>query len=177
MRGFPRKARDGSGPEGVSAHPSSAAPSGVRCNAAGRVIVSVLAACLKVGLTLGLYGPLERLARLVQARATHRRFIASMPLQSARMRRPVHRDQFVDADVRVDLGRLQVRVSQHLLDEADVGAAFEHVRRAGVAQQVRGAGLVHAGEAQVALDLVGHLLRLDRLAVVAQEQRLGVASQ
>lgn len=52
----------------------------------------------------------------------------TLPLQAARMRRPMRRDQLVDADVCVDLGGLQIGVSQHRLDEADVGAARAQAR-------------------------------------------------
>ena len=43
-------------------------------------------------------------------------------------------------DVRVELGRAEVGVAEHLLDAAQVGAALEQVRRERVAEQVR----VHA---------------------------------
>ena len=40
-------------------------------------------------------------------------------------------------DVRVELGRAEVGVAEHLLDAAQVGAALEQVRRERVAEQVR----------------------------------------
>ena len=39
--------------------------------------------------------------------------------------------------VRVELGRREVGVAEHLLDAAQVGAALEQMRREGVAEQVR----------------------------------------
>src|SRR6266516_3315868 len=39
------------------------------------------------------------------------------------------------SDVNVHLGGREVRVPQHLLDAAEVGAALEQVRREGVAQE------------------------------------------
>ena len=41
------------------------------------------------------------------------------------------------ADVRVELRRREVRVAEHLLDAAQVGAALEQVRRVCVPQRVR----------------------------------------
>src|SRR5438105_1233403 len=38
--------------------------------------------------------------------------------------------------VRVELGRGEVRVAEHLLDAAEIGTAFEQVGREGVAEQV-----------------------------------------
>ncbi len=40
-------------------------------------------------------------------------------------------------DVRVALGRAEVRVAEHLLHGAEVGAALEEVRREGVAEEMR----------------------------------------
>ena len=44
--------------------------------------------------------------------------------------------QLADGDFGVDGGRLQLLVSEQLLDVADVRPAFEHVRGAGVTQQM-----------------------------------------
>ena len=43
-------------------------------------------------------------------------------------------------DVRVELGRGEIRMPEHLLDAAEVGAAFEQMRRERVAEEMR----VHA---------------------------------
>ena len=55
----------------------------------------------------------------------------------ARMVHPMNRLQIRDIDLRVDLRCLQACVPEQLLDMADVGAAFEHVRCAGMPQAVR----------------------------------------
>jgi hypothetical protein len=44
--------------------------------------------------------------------------------------------QLSDAHLGVNLRRLNTGMAEHLLDEADIRAAFEHVSRAGVAEQV-----------------------------------------
>src|SRR5262245_14054053 len=46
-----------------------------------------------------------------------------------RMRRLMHLFQVRDRHMRVDLRRLQARVTEDLLDDAHVGAALEHQRR------------------------------------------------
>ena len=49
----------------------------------------------------------------------------------------VDRPQVFPIDVRVDLGRGEVGVTQHLLHGAEVGATLEKVSREGVAKRVR----------------------------------------
>ena len=44
-------------------------------------------------------------------------------------------------DMRVYLGRADVRVAEKLLDRADVGAVLEHVRSKAVAKDMRGYAL------------------------------------
>lgn len=46
-----------------------------------------------------------------------------------------------DRHLRVDLRRVQPRMSEHLLDEPDVGPVFEHQYRHGVPEQVASAAL------------------------------------
>ena len=53
--------------------------------------------------------------------------------------------QLLDADLGVNFGRAQFGVSQELLDEPDVGSAFEHQRGASVAEQVATATLADVG--------------------------------
>ena len=50
-----------------------------------------------------------------------------------------------DGDLGIDLRGLQVLMSEHLLDEADVGSALVHQRRHRVAEQMAGAGLAQLG--------------------------------
>ena len=54
------------------------------------------------------------------------------------MRRRVNPPEGIDGDVRVDLSGLEARVPEQRLNEADVRTALQHVRRAGVAKDVRG---------------------------------------
>ena len=90
------------------------------------------------------------------------------------MRERVHLLQFEDRDLRVDLGRVEPRVTEHLLDEADVGAVLQHERRHGVAEQMAGARLADPRR----VDDAAHELReapgVERLAVVVEEERAGV---
>ena len=46
--------------------------------------------------------------------------------------------QLTDGHLGVYLGCLEPGVAEHLLDEADVGAVFEHVRGAGVPEEMAG---------------------------------------
>ena len=56
------------------------------------------------------------------------------------MGRVIHRSQALLADVRVDLCGRQARVSEQLLDDAQIGAAIEKVRGVAVTQCVRMGG-------------------------------------
>jgi len=53
-----------------------------------------------------------------------------------RMRLEVHLPPSAVGDVRVALGRSEVRVAEHLLNRAKVGAAFEQVRRERMAEEM-----------------------------------------
>ena len=53
--------------------------------------------------------------------------------------------ELFDADFGVDGGGFELFVTEKLLDVADVGSAFEHVRGAVVADQVARAGAVDVG--------------------------------
>ena len=64
------------------------------------------------------------------------------------MRGAVDLFQQADRDVRVDLRGGQVGVAEHLLDEADVGAAFQHQRRHRVAEQMARSGLADLARAR-----------------------------
>ena len=57
------------------------------------------------------------------------------------MRRAVDLLKLADRHLRVDLRRLQIGVAEHRLNEADIGAAFEHQRRHGVPEHVARAAL------------------------------------
>ena len=53
--------------------------------------------------------------------------------------------EFVDLDVGVDGGGVEVFMAEQLLDVADVGASFEHVGGAGVAEEMASAASPEAG--------------------------------
>ena len=61
-------------------------------------------------------------------------------------------------------------MTEHRLDEADVGTVIEHQGRHGVAEDVTGTGLVDAGGLDVFLHQVGQAIVVERLAVLVQEQ-------
>jgi len=56
----------------------------------------------------------------------------------------VHILQGLDGYLSVYLGGFEAGVAQHLLDESDVGASFEHQSGHGVSEEVTGALLVDA---------------------------------
>ena len=55
------------------------------------------------------------------------------PARLGRMSSGVDGFEFVDADLRIDGGGVQVGMSEQVLDVADIRAAFEHVRGARMA--------------------------------------------
>ncbi|OOB90481.1 hypothetical protein B0T42_11265 [Rathayibacter sp. VKM Ac-2630] len=71
----------------------------------------------------------------------------------ARVGEPVGVADALGRDVRVDLGRPEARVAEHLLHRAEVGSPVEQVGRGGVAERVRaggaGAVLEEAGDDSV----------------------------
>lgn len=60
--------------------------------------------------------------------------------------------QLLDADFGVNLGGFQFGVSQQLLDKTGVGTAFEHVRGAGVPEEMTTSLATNVG----LLDVSGH---------------------
>lgn len=77
--------------------------------------------------------------------------------------------QLADGDFSVNRGRLQLLVTEQLLDVADVRAAFEHVRGAGVAEQV-----ATAFQARRFHPVGGHAAEdvgVEGVAVAGEEQR------
>ena len=60
-------------------------------------------------------------------------------------------------------------MAEHRLDEADVGAVYEHLRRDGVTKQVTRAGLVDPGAREVFLDQIRELVVAKRGAEIADE--------
>lgn len=80
--------------------------------------------------------------------------------------------QQLDANLGVHLRRLQLRVSKQLLDDAHVGPVFEHVRGAGVAQQVAVARPAWVGFFDVLLDEVAEAVGAKPASVAGDEQGL-----
>src|SRR4029079_19703570 len=62
----------------------------------------------------------------------------------------MYRSKIFAIHVRIDLRRRDVRVPEHLLDGAEVGAAFEEMGGEGVAEGVRRNRLCDAGPVDVA---------------------------
>ena len=90
------------------------------------------------------------------------------------MRRVVDREQVRDRDVGVALRRRERRVAEHLLDRAEIRAAVEQVRRAGVAERVRmEIGAAGAGEA-VAADEELRGARVEAAPARRDEDRLRI---
>ena len=73
----------------------------------------------------------------------------------AGMRRRVDLFQLLDRHLGVDLRRRQLRVAQHLLDEADVGSVLQHDRRHRVPEEVARTALADLS----GIDVVAHHLR------------------
>lgn len=90
------------------------------------------------------------------------------------MRGGVNRPQLVDGDMGVDLGRRQVRVPEHGLDETDVRSVVQHMRRASVPEDVASAG--KTDPCNVAADPVAQPVAAKRLPVVGEEELAAVQS-
>ena len=54
-------------------------------------------------------------------------------------------DQLADGDLRINRSGLQLGVPEQLLDKPDVRAALQHVRGAGVPQEMAGTALFQPG--------------------------------
>lgn len=63
-------------------------------------------------------------------------------------------------------------MAEHRLDKTNVGAVVEHVRSAGVPEEVAGAGLGDAGGFEMPLDEIAELAGIEGQPVVIEEQRL-----
>ncbi len=63
--------------------------------------------------------------------------------------------ELADADLRVNLGGVQLGMAQKLLDVTDIGAVLQHQRGAGMAEQMTRAGFAEFGR----LDVTPHKLR------------------
>lgn len=73
------------------------------------------------------------------------------------MRLGVHRFQALDGDVRVDLGRRELRMPEHLLEITDVRAGIMHQGRHRVPRDMHAPRLRDAGTDHVLMQPVGEL--------------------
>src|SRR5439155_10417662 len=80
---------------------------------------------------------LDDLVRLLHAERDRRLRRARVPRSGTRMRAVVDTAQPLAVDVAVHLGRRQRRMTEQLLDRAQVGAALEQVRRERVPKPMR----------------------------------------
>ena len=76
----------------------------------------------------------------------------------------------LDTDVRVDLRRVEPRMTEHLLDAAKVGATLHHVRGASVPEEVAAAASADACLAQDAPHQVAERLRVEAGSVASEEE-------
>ena len=87
------------------------------------------------------------------------------------MRRRMDLFQQTDRDLRVDLRGGEIGVSEHLLDETDVGAAFEHQRRHRVPEQMARSGLAELRSEDVRAHRIAQVVPAERLALRREEHR------
>jgi hypothetical protein len=83
--------------------------------------------------------------------------------------------EVLDRHVRVALRRGELRVTEHLLDEADVGAPFQHQRRHGVAEEVARPTLAKLRRLHIAPHQGTEVVRVERVTPGGEEQ--GAASR
>src|SRR5690348_12983778 len=87
------------------------------------------------------------------------------------MRRRVNLLELRDRDLGVNLGGRELRVPEHRLNEPDVGPVLQHVRRAGVPEEVTGTRRGDARVGDVAFHHVPEPMLLEALAEVGEEER------
>src|SRR5262245_18149517 len=90
------------------------------------------------------------------------------------MRPVVDGDELIEGDVRVALGRRQARMTQKLLNGAQIRAPLEQVGRAGVAERVRMEIAAAGAERAVAPNQGLDAPDAEPSAVSAEEQRARV---
>lgn len=86
------------------------------------------------------------------------------------MRQCVYFLELCDRHLRVDLRRRQIAVTEHRLDETDVGAVIEHQGRHSVTEDVACTRFVDASRLDVFLCEVRQTITVKGLAVLVQEQ-------
>ena len=73
-------------------------------------------------------------------------------------------------DVGVEFGGADARMAEHFLDDAQIGAVFEQVRRKGMAKHVRRDVARDAGVANAGFDAAPHRWRGKFGAAIGEEQ-------
>ncbi len=89
----------------------------------------------------------------------------------AGMRGRVDLLQLADRHVRIDFRGREFGVSEHLLDVADIGSAFEHQRCHRVAERVAGTGFSQVRLRDVIPRQITQRVGMERFSVLRQEQR------
>ncbi len=79
--------------------------------------------------------------------------------------------QFADADLCVDLRGLQLGMTEHGLDEADVGSVLQHQRGHRVTEQMARATFADVGRIDVFTDHLSQPVCCEPFAKMSQEQR------
>src|SRR6266550_38757 len=82
----------------------------------------------------------------------------------------VDRSDSFTRQVRVELGRADTRMTKQLLDDAQVGAALEEMRRERVPQRMWADAIAEAGAGRRALDRRPRLLAREPPPAIAEEQ-------
>ena len=82
----------------------------------------------------------------------------------------MHGFELLDADLGVNGGGFELLVAEELLDEPDVGPAFQHVGGAGGADQVATAGAADVGLSDPFADHAAEHVGIEGLAVAGEEQ-------
>ena len=78
--------------------------------------------------------------------------------------------ELADADLRVNLGGIELGVTEKLLDVAHICAVLQHRRGAGVAKEVARPGLADVCCCDVISDKLAHSVGGEGLSEVGQEQ-------
>ena len=85
--------------------------------------------------------------------------------------------QLLDADLGVDGGGVELLVTEELLDEGDVGPVFQHVRGAGMAEDVAAALALQARLLEPCRDHPAEDIGIECVAVARQKQGLCAGAQ
>jgi len=88
----------------------------------------------------------------------------------------VHGFELLDAHLRINGRGFEFLMSEQLLDEADVGPAFEHVSRATMAQDVTGSRFANLSLFDELAHHPADDVGIERLAVAGEEQRFFMRS-